>query len=160
MKSQKYTQAEAEQRFLYFMGLNSISISFVLSGDFLLSNAQILLGTKMGTTLGFIVGIAAMIILIYSFAEGIANGMDMRKRSFLHFRYDDELNQEISNKSYRGAFDASMMCAMLIFILSNENSNFIAQTTLRTHHLIGFILSTACLAYGLSIVTLIHKNHE
>lgn len=160
MKNLKYTQAEAEQRFLYFMGLNSIAIALVLSGDFLLSSAQQILGAKIGTTLGIIVTIATLIILIYSFAEGIANGMSMRKRSFLRFQYDDELNQEISNKSSKSAFDASMICAMLIFILSNENSNFIAQTTLKPHHLIGFVISTALLVYGVCAITLIHKNHE
>jgi hypothetical protein len=160
MKNAKYSEAEAEQRFLYFMGLNSISIAIVFSSDFLYSIALQLLGTKLGTSLSFIIGISAFLILIYSFVEGIANGLDMRKRSFWMFKYEDEFNKEISNKSYEVAFSATMIFTMLVFVLSHEKSNFLEQTQLSLHHFIGFVISIASLAYGLSVVTLIHRNHE
>lgn len=160
MKNIKYTEAEAEQRFLYFMGLNSISIAIVFSGDFLYSIALKLLGVKLGTSLSFIIGISAFLILIYSFAEGISNGLDMRKRSFWRFKYEDEFNKEISNRSHEMAFSATMIFTFVIFVLSHESSNFLVQTQWNLHHFIGFVISIASLAYGVSVVTLIHKNNE
>ncbi len=159
----RYTQAEAEQNFLRSTGLFSLALgSYLLMGlitkffDLFkkFHNNAIIIGFFV------VVGILVFAFLIFSFFAVINDGLEIRKRTFLRFRFDDEYVSSLSKNSDSFAVNIGMACLLFTNFFSNKERDIFGISTLTVEDHSALILSIMFIAYSIPILSSYWKRDE
>jgi len=163
MANLRYSQAEAEENFLRSSGLGALAVGLYLILDVVTDRYNIFKEFRGNIPLiGVIVvlGITLFGFMIFTFLSSIHNGLEMRKRSFLSFKFEDEYVASLENKAKVFSYSVGVFCLFAAIVLTDKDRYFAVSTTISISDFSRIVLSMMSLAYALPILSSYWKSDE
>lgn len=163
MSNLRYSQAEAEQNFLRSTGFLSLAIgSYLLLG---LTSKFFDLFKKFhnnAIVIGFfvVVGIVVFAFLIFSFFAVINDGLEIRKRTFLRFRFNDEYVNSLSKNSDSLAANVGIASLLFTNFFSGKDRDIFGISILTVEEHSALIAGIMLVAYSIPILSSYWKRDE
>ncbi len=160
MANTRYTEAEAEAKFLWFSGLNSFALAVFWSNDFVHAWMEKIGAEKYWFGVYMVFFALVFGLLIYSFISMCTVGKSMGKSSPWGFRFKDEYTNALSNKAQIFSLGVIMLCLLFVMFGSKPKHNFFGLAEISIHDFSTVLLSIGFLTYSLPILLSYWKKDE
>lgn len=163
MANLRYTQAEAEENFLRSSGLGALTVGLYLIFDVVTDRYNIFKEFQSNIPLiGVIVvfGITLFGFMIFTLLSSIHSGIEMRKRSFLRFQFEDEYVASLENKAKVSSYSIGVFCLFSAIFLTDKDRYFAVLVTISISDFSRIVLGCMSCAYALPILSSYWKRDE
>jgi|JI9StandDraft_2_1071091.scaffolds.fasta_scaffold120834_2 hypothetical protein len=163
MANLRYSQAEAEENFLRSSGLGALAVGLYLILDVVTDRYNIFKEFQGNIPLiGVIVvlGISLFGFMIFTFLSSIHSGLEMRKRSFLRFKFEDEYVASLENKAKVSSYSIGVFCLFVAIVLTDKDRYFALLATISISDFSRIVLGCMSCAYALPILSSYWKSDE
>jgi hypothetical protein len=163
MAHSQYTYAEAEQNFLRFSGILSCTMGLNFMSDAVFSVYNPF--QELTSNIALMAGIGLLSVLfscfaIYAFYAMTKSGIEMRKRSFLRFKFDDEYVSNLSKSAEAFAGGIGAFCLFVSVVMTHKSHSSSALSSISIHEFSRLILGVTMVAYSLPILASYWKRDE
>ncbi|MFC0348934.1 hypothetical protein [Undibacterium danionis] len=107
-----------------------------------------------------VLGIALFGFMIFTFLSSIHSGLEMRKRSFLRFKFEDEYVASLENKAKVFSYSIGVFCLFAAIVLTDNDRYFSVLATISVSDFSRIVLGCMSCAYALPILSSYWKNDE
>lgn len=152
MSNSRYTEAEAEAKYLWFSGLLCFSLGVFWTNEFVHDWMEKMSAAKYWFAIYMMVYALFFGLVIYSLISTFKIGKAMGKRSPYGFQFKDEYTNALSNKAQVFSLGVTMLCLFVVMYGSKSKHNFFGWAEMRIHDFASAMLSIAFLSYALPIL--------